>query len=303
MNAQPILSVRGLTLHFERYTAQLRRGRLEVLSGINLQLQAGEILAVAGASGSGKSLLAHAILGILPPGAVLGGEIDYMGAPLSEQRLQGLRGKEIALVPQSGLYLDPLMRVGAQVGRDKAAVQSVFERYKLGASVAEMYPFQLSGGMMRRVLCATAVVGDAKLIIADEPTPGMSRELATRAMKHFRDLASAGAAVMLITHDIELGVDYADRVAVLYAGRTLETARASDFEREELLRHPYTKALWRALPRGGFSPTPGSQPNPGEITQGCPFAPRCDLGDKTCLQGVIEPRTVREGEVCCRHAT
>ena len=166
-----------------------------------------------------------------------------------------------------------------------------------------MFPFQLSGGMTRRVLCATAVVGNAKLIIADEPTPGMSKELAARAMKHFRDLADGGAAVMLITHDLDLALDYADRIAVFYAGTTVEIARASDFAEEERLRHPYTKALWRAMPRNGFQPTAGTQPAAGSLPEGCLFAPRCAMKTDACARGAMEPRIVRGGEVCCVHAS
>jgi peptide/nickel transport system ATP-binding protein len=240
------------------YDRGLKRRDLEVISNLSVKVGKGEILAVAGSSGSGKSLLAHAILGILPRNAAVTGEIIYKGEPLSQKRVKTLRGKEIALVPQSVEYLDPLMRVGKQITSDKTAVASVFKRYKLAENVAFLYPHELSGGMMRRVLCATAVVANAELIIADEPTPGMSKELADRAMKHFRDLADAGAAVMLITHDLNLATNYADRIAVFYAGTTVETALAADFESEEKLRHPYTKALWRAIPGNGFQPTPSS---------------------------------------------
>ena len=305
MENKIVLEVSGLSLSFKMYDRGLRQKQVQVISNLNVKVREGEILAVAGSSGSGKSLLAHAILGILPSNATIKGDISYMGEPLSESRIKKLRGREIALVPQSVEYLDPLMKVGRQVSKDKAAVRTVFERYRLDKRVEKMFPFQLSGGMMRRVLCATAVVSGAKLIIADEPTPGMSAELAKRAMKHFRDLADEGAAVMLITHDLDLAIGYADKVAVFYAGTTVETALSTDFSEESKLRHPYTKALWRAMPENGFRPTPGAQPQPDISLRGCLFAKRCDMKEKDdrCLSGAIEPRELRCGEVCCLYAS
>ena len=138
--------------------------------------------------------------------------------------------------------------------------RKALEKYGLNQSAEKLYPFELSGGMARRVLVATAAVSNAKVIIADEPTPGLSAELAESAMARFRQLADNGTGVLLITHDLELAVRYADRISVFYAGTTLETANASDFEKEELLLHPYSRALWRAMPQHGFIPTPGTQP-------------------------------------------
>ena len=301
MDEHIILSASDLSVSFKMYGKGFKRQVLKVISNLNVSVRKGEILAVAGSSGSGKSLLAHAILGILPHNAIVSGEIIYNGEPLTAKRVKKLRGNEIALVPQSLEYLDPLMKVGKQVSSDKSAVESVLARYKLDASVGKLFPFQLSGGMMRRVLCATAVIGGAKLIIADEPTPGMSKKLADRAMKHFRDLADEGAAVMLITHDLDLALGYADRIAVFYAGTTVETALAFDFTDEEKLRHPYTKALWRAMPQNGFQPTAGTQPYAGGLP-GCPFSPRCDRKTEECVRRAIKPRPVRGGEVCCLNA-
>jgi len=302
MEDKIILSVNGLSVSFKMYDKGLRQRELQVISNLNVKMREGEILAVAGSSGSGKSLLAHAILGILPSNAKVEGEILYMGEPLSAKRVGKLRGTEIAFVPQSVEFLDPLMKVGKQVSKNKSAVRSAFKRYKLDESVEKMYPFQLSGGMMRRVLCATAVVTKTKLIIADEPTPGMSAELAKRTIKHFRDLADDGAAVMLITHDLDLAIEYADRVAVFYAGTTVETALSSDFTEESKLRHPYTKALRRAMPQNGFCPTPGMQPAPDELLKGCLFVERCEMKGEKCSGSPIHSRVVRGGEVCCLYA-
>ena len=257
MNA---LDIKNYSLSFRMYDRGIRKKELKVITDLNLSLREGEIHAVAGSSGSGKSLLAHAILGILPRNAIAGGEMKWFGQSLTPALQKKLRGDQIALVPQSVTFLDPLMRVGKQISRDKSIARKALEKYGLNQSAEKLYPFELSGGMARRVLVATAAVSNAKVIIADEPTPGLSAELAESAMARFRQLADNGTAVLLITHDLELAVRYADRISVFYAGTTLETANASDFEKEELLRHPYSRALWRAMPQHGFIPTPGTQP-------------------------------------------
>ena len=227
----------------------------------------------------------------------------WYGEPLTLSLQKKLRGKELALVPQSITYLDPIKRVGKQISEDQSKVTAVLKRYDLSEKIKRLYPFELSGGMARRVLLATAVAGNAKVIIADEPTPGLSKELAETAMSHFRELADQGAAVLLITHDLDLALRYADRIAVFYAGTTVEIAKASDFEREELLRHPYSRALWNAMPQNNFKSTPGVQPYAGSIESGCVFAPRCNLKTLECTQTTPPMRILRDGEVCCYHAT
>ena len=254
-----------------------------MITSLNVTLEAGEILAVVGASGSGKSLLAHAILGILPSHATISGTIKYAGKELSHERQMALRGKEIAFVPQSVNYLDPLMHVGKQVrtGVKRGDALRSKERYlnviTLRQEVEKMYPFQLSGGMARRTLLATAMVSGAKVIIADEPTPGLDQAVIKEALNNLRELADNGCAVMLITHDIESALTIADKIAVFYAGTTVEVAPADNFTgKGEALRHPYTKALWRALPQNEFIPIPGSQPHPSALPPGCLFEPRCE---------------------------
>lgn len=306
MDSANMLDVRNLSVSFLMYGQGLEQKEVNVISNLNVTVKKGEILAVAGSSGSGKSLLAHAILGILPNNARVDGEMLYCGKKLISEQQQMVRGKEIALVPQSVEYLDPLMQVGQQVrgaGGSKDKQEAVFKKYGLADFVKRMYPFQLSGGMARRVLVSTAVISDAKLIIADEPTPGLSKEIAQTAMSHFRALADEGRGVMLITHDLDLALAYADRIAVFYAGTTVEIATAEDFRAgEEALRHPYTKALWRAMPQNGFQPIKGLQPYAGEFPNGCLFAPRCPQRTKACEQR-ISMRPLRGGEVCCIHAT
>jgi len=306
----PILEVENLSISFTQYTSLFKQEQHQVISSLNVALEEGEILAVVGSSGSGKSLLAHAILGILPANANITGKISYDGVVISESMQADLRGNKIAFIPQSVTYLDPLMKVGKQVryshksGDSISAQRKVFERYQLKQGVEDLFPFQLSGGMARRTLLSTAMISDAKIIIADEPTPGMDPVVMKEALSSLREFADEGRAVMLITHDIDSALKIADKIAVFYAGTTVEIAPVADFCGDgELLRHPYSKALWKALPQNGFVPIKGNQPQPNSLPSGCLFGPRCDAANKDC--GQIQPEMVelRGGMVRCIHAT
>ena len=308
MKKEPILSVKDLSVSFQMYDNGLEKYDLKVISNLTLDVRPGEIVAIAGSSGSGKSLLAHAVMGLLPENASISGEISYKGKVLSQKEKEALRGKEMALVPQSVSYLDPLMKVGTQVRGRKAdkeiikAQREIFRRFHLDEKTEQLYPFQLSGGMARRVLVSTAVLSGAEVIIADEPTPGLDLEMALEALKIFRELSDEGKAVILITHDIDLAFHIADRISVFYAGTTVEIAAAKDFlEGVDALRHPYSKALWKALPQNGFEPIPGFQPYAKYLPKGCLFSPRCPHKTKECEEN-IPMREVRGGYVRCIHA-
>lgn len=304
---ETLLEIHDLSVSFRMYDQALGQRDLQVISDLRLTVYPGEVVAIAGSSGSGKSLLASAILGILPGNATVKGHLHYKGLELTKERQAALRGTEIALVPQSVAYLDPLMKVGAQADghrkpRPTEKRRGLFQRFGLPEETEKLYPFQLSGGMARRVLVSTALITDAQLIIADEPTPGMSLDQALEALGMFRKLADEGKAVVLITHDIDLAFAFADRVAVFYAGTTVETAPAEDFRAgPEQLRHPYSKALWRALPQNGFTPIEGFQPYAGNLPKGCLFAPRCPYKTAECETSVPPVREVRGGEVRCFH--
>ena len=306
---ETLLEIHDLSVSFRMYDRKLEQRDLEVISDLHLTVRPGEIVAIAGSSGSGKSLLASAILGILPGNATVSGHLHYDGEELTPQRQAKLRGGEIALVPQSVAYLDPLMKVGCQADghrkpRPTEKRRAVFSRFGLPERTENMYPFQLSGGMARRTLVSTALITDARLIIADEPTPGMSLDQALEALSMFREMAAEGRAVILITHDIDLAFEFADRVAVFYAGSTIEVAPASDFKAgPDALRHPYSRALWRALPQNGFEAIPGFQPYAGDLPRGCLFAPRCPFRTEACEKARPAIREVRGGEVRCIHAT
>ena len=301
---ETILKIEHMNISFSQYGKGLRQVELPVIRDLDVEVKAGEMGAVVGSSGSGKSLLAHGVMGILPYNAQMGGTMWYRGEPLTKERIRKLRGKEILMVPQSLSYLDPLMKTGEQIRngkkdeKSKKKLKEIFQRYHLKEEVEEKYPFELSGGMSRRILISTAMIEEPHLVIADEPTPGLDLAMAKRAMSHFRELADMGAGVLVITHDLELALEVADRIVVFYAGTTVEEANVSDFQQESTLRHPYTKALWRALPQNGFQFIEGSQPYVKDMPEGCPFAPRCERCTEAC-KGEIPYRSVRGGKVRC----
>lgn len=310
MTRTPLLEVSDLSVAFRMYDGGVAQRDVELISDLAITVPRGEILAIVGSSGSGKSLLAHAILGLLPANARVEGEVRYEGQVLDEEKLRSLRGTKLALIPQSVAFLDPLMRVGKQVqgpgrGRGRGSRQRrVFERLGLPPETERLYPFQLSGGMARRALFSTAVVADADVIIADEPTPGMEIDQALEALAILRELADAGKGVVLITHDLDLAVKFAERVAVFYAGTVVEEFPARDFsDTPARLRHPYTKALWHALPQHDFEPIEGDQPAPGHMPPGCVFSPRCPVATEICSVSAPPTRILRDGAVRCFHAT
>lgn len=311
MDKKPILQVSNLGVSFSQYTKGLRRQNLKVITNLDIELYEGKILAVVGSSGSGKSLLAHAILDILPDNAVTEGEITFRGNVLTKEEQKKLRGKEIVLIPQSVNYLDPLQQVGKQVGisvgdkkKKSDMVSKLFDKYGLGKKVESYYPFQLSGGMARKVLLSTALASDAKVIIADEPTPGLDEEALSEVLKDFREFADNGCAILMITHDIQAALKIADSIAIFYAGTTLEVANVTDFEGNgEKLRHPYTKALNRALPNNEFIPLEGSQPLPNELPNCCLLWDRCPKKGTRCGEEKPDFQEIRSGKVRCFYAT
>lgn len=288
-----LLDVNNVSISFIQYTQGLKQRDLKVITDLTLDISEGEILAVLGSSGSGKSLLAHAIFGILPENANLNGEIKYMGKTLTQKEKENLRGNEIALIPQSVNFLDPLMKISQQaIGycknnnekEEKLKKQrEIFEKYGLSKEVDDMYPFQLSGGMARRVLVSTALLTNPKLVVADEPTPGLDNETVKETLNHFRQMKENNIGVLLITHDINAALDVADRIAIFYSGYVIEIVNKDDFKGNgENLLHPYTKALFKALPQNGFNLTEGHQPLHGEIPKGCPYYDRCEVRLEKC---------------------
>lgn len=306
MREESILTVDDLVVSFSMYRGIFHKQDLEVVHSLSLDVKKGEIVAVVGSSGSGKSILAHAVMGLLPNNSNVKGEILYNGERLTEKKRKELLGRKIVFIPQSVDYLDPAMKVGKQVVgvySTKQRQKEVFTKYKLGKEVEKMYPFQLSGGMARRVLISSAIMETPELIIADEPTPGLSVDMAMDTLKHFREFADNGVGVLLITHDIDLAFHVADRIAVFYAGTIVESAPVADFlAGTEKLRHPYSKALISALPQNEFQAIDGIQPYADNLPEGCLFAERCPYVTEKCC-GEIPMRSLRGGKVRCVHAT
>lgn len=304
-----LLDVAGLSVTFVQYAQGLRRRHLQVVTDLDLRVDAGELVAIVGASGSGKSLLAHALLGLLPDNARERGTVRFDGATLSHPDRARLRGSAIALIPQTVASLDPMATVGSQVRRAAAlagrsdpvtAAATALTERRLDPSVEHRYPHELSGGMARRVITAIALIGKPRLVIADEPTPGLHPEIVAEALGTLRNLADDGAAVALITHDLEAALQVADRVAVFYAGTTVEVAPVDAFSMDGVhLHHPYSRALWRALPRNGFSPLPGAQPSPLDLPDGCLFADRCPIVIDACTSARPSTEMIGEHIVRC----
>lgn len=261
---EPLLKVEKFSVKFKMYERGLRQKLSVAVRDLNLELNNGEILAIVGSSGSGKSLLAHGIMDILPSNAVIGGEISIKGEKMTPKLMDEKRGKEIVIVPQSVSYLDPLMKIREQVFEtsDRTDYDEMFVKFGLTKEDSNKLPFQLSGGMARRALVMTAAVSNAELIIADEPTPGLNPKLAHEILAMFKEMANNGKGVLLITHDIDLVCEIADRIAIFHDGTILETTDVKNFiEGGDKLKHPYCKALWNALPQNNFAPLSSEEVN------------------------------------------
>lgn len=289
-----LLQVEDLSVSFRMYDEnapyfKAKQHDVQVLHELSIAVHAGEIVAVVGASGSGKTLLADAVLGLFEPNATVTGRIWFDGERMDAAGLRALRGNGLSLVPQSVSHLDPMMRVGKQVegfanglskAERKTRREQLFARYGLGPEVVRLYPHELSGGMARRVLLCCALMDSPCVIVADEPTPGLDLDLAVRALDDFRVFANEGNGVLLITHDIELALRVADRVAVFKDGTVVEETAVASFADPSLLRHPFTRELWHALPEHDFAA--------GESAGGKALVSACE-GEKASSQ-------VREGE-------
>ncbi|MEW2029113.1 ABC transporter ATP-binding protein [Streptomyces roseifaciens] len=305
----PVLSVDDLSVRF-----RMRGGReIAAVTGASFELRPGECLALIGESGCGKSVLASALLGLLPrnaraTGRALLGDLDLLAA--DERTLaRTVRGRRIGLVPQSpSAHLTPVRTVRSQLeetvreltGLRKAglreAAEAAAERAAFPATHLDRHPHQLSGGLAQRAATALALVGDAPLLLADEPTTGLDRDLVDRTVDELRRHADTGRALLMITHDLAAARRVADRVAVMYAGRIVEIAGASAFFGTPGPRHPYARALLDALPERAFTPIPGMPPELGDLPGGCAFAPRCARATARC--GTL-PEPV--GGVACHH--
>lgn len=313
----PLLTVEHLKTHFHT-----RDGIVRAVDGISFSVEAGETLGIVGESGSGKSVANLSLLGLIPTppgriesGTALFGTRDLLGC--SERNLRAVRGKEIAMIFQDPMTaLNPFMRVGAQLmeplrvhercSRAKARQKATEALEAVGIQDAaermRAYPHEFSGGMRQRVMIAMALITQPKLLIADEPTTALDVTIQAQILDLIAQCQQdMGMAVIMVTHDFGVVARTCQRVAVMYAGRILETADTTELFRNP--RHPYTEALMASLPsvhtKGEALYTiPGMPPDLAQPITGCPFAPRCEKAVDACRAGKIALEEIAPG-----HAT
>ncbi|OYN95681.1 oligopeptide transport system ATP-binding protein [Propionibacteriaceae bacterium ES.041] len=302
-------------LHVEFRT---RDGVAKAINGVNFSLDEGETLAILGESGSGKSVTAQAVMGILdtPPGYVTGGQVRYCGTDLlklKEKDMQQVRGPEISMIFQDALSsLNPVFPVGWQIAemfrqhrgtnKSDAWKQAVrlMEQVNIPAARERVraYPHQFSGGMRQRIMIAMAIALDPAVLIADEPTTALDVTVQAQIMSLLKELqVERKMGLILITHDLGVVADVADRIAVMYAGRLVETADVFDLYARP--GHPYTKGLLESIPRldqkgQTLSAIGGLPPNLLRIPDGCAFNPRCRFATDICRTGA-PPQLVELG--------
>ena len=303
----PVLSVEGLTTRFET-----PKGAFDAVADLSYTLGRGETLAIVGESGCGKSAQALSVLRLLPPAArIVAGTVRFGGDDLvqaDEAAMRRLRGDRISMVFQEPMTsLNPSMTVGRQIAEVLELHKDMSPRTAAGraeellalvrmpepARRAREYPHRLSGGMRQRVMIAMALACEPEVLIADEPTTALDVTIQAQILELLRDLqARLGSAVVLITHDLGVVAETADRVVVMYAGRKVEEASV-----EALFAnpgHPYTRGLLASVPRldepllamdrGRLAEIPGTVPAPAELPAGCAFTARCPLADARCRE-------------------
>jgi peptide/nickel transport system ATP-binding protein len=314
---EPVLSVRDLRVEFPT-----RRGVLRAIDGVSFDIARGEVLGVVGESGAGKSGTGAAVIGLIdPPGRIAGGEVRLSGLRIDNlppEELRRVRGKRIGMIFQDPLTsLNPLYRVGEQI------VETVRTHTSLSAQQARRraldllgevgipapdkridgYPHEFSGGMRQRVVIALALAAEPELIIADEPTTALDVSVQAQIIALIKRLGREhGTAVMLVTHDMGVIAEIADRVAVMYSGRIAEIGRVRDVVKAPL--HPYARGLMGAIPTldstaDRLVQIPGAMPRLSAIPQGCAFNPRCAQVFERCRVERPDPLPRGDRRVAC----
>ncbi|WP_163510628.1 ABC transporter ATP-binding protein [Fodinicola acaciae] len=299
-------------------------GDVLAVKDVSLSVRAGEILALCGESGCGKSVTAMAVNRLLPPSATVSGSVMLDGRELTtlpDRELRQVRGKDVSMVFQEpmtslnpsftvGFQIDEVLRKHEKMTRRQARARSVELLDSVGVADPRRrcgeYPHQLSGGMRQRVMIAMAVACSPRVLIADEPTTALDVTIQAGVLEIFRDLATRlGTAIVLITHDLGVVAAVADQVAVMYAGRVVERAEVTELFAHP--RHPYTVGLLGALPaarkRGRLAEIPGTLPDPRGDPDSCAFAARCHLREADCVAARPALSTVDrpEHEFACFH--
>jgi oligopeptide/dipeptide ABC transporter ATP-binding protein len=308
----PLLEIKNLKMDFGKNAAALR-----AIDGVSLSIGAGETVCLVGESGCGKTVTALSIGRLVPspPSNYISGEILLDGKDvlqMSKNELQKIRGGVVSYVFQEpGAALNPVFRVGNQIKEslklhrpEKANDDEVIRLLKLvGIPAPESrlrnYPFEMSGGMQQRIMIAMALASEPKLLVADEPTTALDVTIQAQILDLLRELKQRlGMAILLITHNLGIVGDMADRVAVMYAGQVVELAPAHELLRRPL--HPYTRALMNSVPKlagdaGRLSAIPGSVPRIGNFPLGCRFYPRCPSARPECANTLPELVEVEPG--------
>lgn len=299
--AAPLLEV--VDLHVEFHT---KAGVAQAINGLNVTLNAGETLAILGESGSGKSVTAQTIMGILdmPPGHIAGGEIRYRGEDLltmKPEKRRKLRGVSISMIFQDALSaLNPVLPVGWQIAemfrvhqgmsRKQARQKSIAMMQRVGIPAAEErvgdFPHQFSGGMRQRIMIAMAIALDPDVLIADEPTTALDVTVQAQVMRLLKELqVENNMGLILITHDLGVVADVADKIAVMYAGQVMEVSDVYEIYAQPA--HPYTEGLLNSVPRidgqdERLNAISGLPPSLTDMPSGCPFHPRCPYATDLC---------------------
>ena len=319
MSSTPLLEVKGLRVEFPT-----RRGTLVAVDGVSFAIAPGEVLGVVGESGAGKSLTGMAIIGLLePPGRIAAGEIRLEGERIDNlpaELMRRIRGRRIGAIFQDPLTsLNPLYTVGDQlietilthldVSRRDARIRALKLLAEVGIPAPEArvdhYPHQFSGGMRQRVVIALALCAEPRLIVADEPTTALDVSIQAQIIALLKRLArDHGTAVMLITHDMGVIAETADRVAVMYAGRLAELGPVREVIHQP--RHPYTAGLMGSIPKIGavkrharLVQIDGAMPRLNAIPPGCAFNPRCPKRFERCFAERPEPLKVGNALASC----
>ena len=317
--AKPLLEVRDLQVRFPVRRGLFTRARafVKAVDYVSFSIQPGETLGLVGESGCGKTVTALSIARLVPtpPANYVDGEVLLNGQDtlkMSARELQHIRGGVVSYVFQDpGASLNPVFRIGNQIKEslklhkpEKANDAEVIRLLKLvGIPAPESriknYPFEMSGGMQQRVMIAIALASEPKLLVADEPTTALDVTIQAQILELLHDLKQRlGMAILLITHNLGIVGDMADRVAVMYAGQIVELSPAKELLRRPL--HPYTKALMNSVPKLGgdadrLSAIPGNVPRIGNFPPGCRFAPRCPIAKPECSNAIPELLEVEPG--------
>ncbi len=317
MTNTPILSVRDLVVEIPT-----RHGILRPVDQVSYDIHAGEILGVVGESGAGKSMTGNAVIGLLdPPAHITSGEVLLKGEPIhdiSRDKLRRLRGRHMGMVFQDPLTsLNPLLTVGEQltetiqehlnVGQSEAQKRAIAALEEVGIPAAaqriDSYPHEFSGGMRQRVVIALALCAEPELVIADEPTTALDVSVQAQIVALLKRLCrERGVAVMLVTHDMGVIAEAADRVAVMYAGRLAELGPVRDVITEA--KHPYTSGLMASTPLASqgqkrLRQIPGAMPRLGALPTGCAFNPRCEFAKDRCRQDPSPRLDTCDGRAAC----